>query len=124
VIAGKVLVVDDDASMLTAMRRLLGAAGLPCAGYESAEELLANETCEGAACVVSDLRMPGISGLTLLATLRSREVATPFILITAHDSPRVRAEAAASGALYLAKPFLGSELLDAIVAATERKAPP
>ena len=118
-VAGKILVIDDDASTLTGIQRLLGAAGLPSAGFASAEELLASAACEDAACVVGDMKLTGMSGLELLAELRSRDVKAPFILITAHDSPRIRAEALARGAGYLAKPFLGTELLDAIEAATE-----
>jgi FixJ family two-component response regulator len=119
VVAGKVLVIDDDDSTLRALQRLLETAGLPSAGYESAEQVLASDAYDDAACVVSDQRLPGMSGLELLAALRARNVTSPFILITANDSPRVRAEAGARGATYLAKPFLGAELLDAIEAATE-----
>jgi len=119
VVAGKVLVIDDDDSTLRALRRLLETAGLPCAGYESAEQVLASDACDDAACVVSDQKLPGMSGLELLAALRARNVTSPFVLITANDSPRIRAEASARGATYLAKPFLGAELLDAVEAATE-----
>ena len=115
----KILVVDDDVSTLRALRRLLEEAGLPSAGYESAEQVLESKVYEDAACVVSDQKLPGISGLELLAALRARRVTSPFILITANDSPGTRAEARARGATYLAKPFLGAELLDAIEAATE-----
>jgi len=120
VIAGKILVIDDDDSTLRALQRLLETAGLTSAGYESAEQVLASDACEDAACVVSDQKLPGMSGLELLAAMRSRNMTSPFILITAKDSPGVRAEASARGAMYLAKPFLGEELLDAIDAATER----
>ncbi len=122
-VAGTILVIDDDDSTLRAMQRLLGAAGRPCAGYVSAEELLASDAWEDPACVVSDMKLTGMSGLDLLAELRSRRVKSPFVLITAHDSPRVRAEASARGAAYLAKPFLGTELLDAIDVAIERARP-
>jgi two-component system, LuxR family, response regulator FixJ len=119
VVAGKVLVIDDDDSTLRALQRLLETAGFSNAGYESAEQVLASDACDDAACVVSDQRLPGMSGLELLAALRSRKVTSPFILITANDSPGVRVEASARGAMYLAKPILGTELLDAIEAATE-----
>ena len=112
--AGRVLVIEDDESSLRALRRLLEAAGLLSAGYESAEQFLASDVYKDAVCVVSDLKLPGISGLDLHAALRSRDVKLPFILITANDSLGVRAEAAARGVVYLVKPFLGDELLDAI----------
>ena len=111
--------IDDDDSTLRALRRLLEEAGLPSAGYESAEQVLASDDYHDATCVVSDQIMPGMSGLELLAALRARNVTSPFILITANDSPSTRAEARARGATYLAKPFLGAELLHAIEAATE-----
>jgi FixJ family two-component response regulator len=118
VAGGRVLVIEDDESTLRALQRLLEAAGLLSAGFESAEQLLASDAYKDAVCVVSDLILPGMSGLELLAALRSRDVKSPFILITANDSLSVRAEATARGGLYLAKPVLGDELLDAIEEAT------
>jgi len=118
VAARKIVVIDDDDSMLRALQRLLETAGFPSAGYESAEQVLASDACDDAACVVSDQKLPGMSGLELLAAMRARNMTSPFILITANDSPRIRAEASACGAWYLAKPFLGSQLLSAIEAAT------
>jgi len=117
-IGKRVLVVDDDDSMRVAIERLLKAAGFATAAYASAEELLAVGPCEGDACVVSDLVLPGLSGLELLGTLRARGWLGPLILTTAHDAPSVRQEAARSGvATYLAKPFPGSSLLVAVQSA-------
>jgi FixJ family two-component response regulator len=103
---------------MRSLQRLLKQP-LASAVYESAEQVLASDACDDAACVVSDQKLPGMSGLELLAEMRARNVTLPFILITANDSPGVRAEAIARGAMYLAKPLLGGELLDAIEAATE-----
>ena len=112
---GRVLVVEDDDSMREAIETLLEAAGIQSALYETAEALLANGASAGATCIVSDLKLPGMSGLELLAELRARGGWPPVILITAHDSGALRAEAKRQGvAAYLAKPFLGSALLDAI----------
>ena len=123
--AGKrVLVVEDDESMRQATERLLNASGFATAVYGSAEELLAVGPAEGDACVVSDLKLPGMSGLELLAELRTRGRVRPLILITAHDSPDVRKEAERNGvAGYLAKPFLGSALVALIRAAIGRTKP-
>jgi FixJ family two-component response regulator len=111
----RVLVVEDDDSMREAIERLLNAAGFTTAVYASAEELLAVGPVGGDACVVSDLKLPAMSGLELLAQLRRHSWRGPLILITAHDSPVVRKAAKQSGvAGYLAKPFLGSTLLAAI----------
>ena len=116
----KVLIVEDDDSMRRAIERLFSVANFATAVYRSAEELLATGPVEGDACVVSDLKLPGMSGLELLAELHARGWQRPLILITAHDSPAVREEAAQSGvAAYLAKPFLGSALVAAVKAAIE-----
>lgn len=119
-----VLVVEDDNSMREAIERLLNAAGFTTAVYSSAEELLAVRPVEGDACVVSDLKLPAMSGLELLAQLRRHSWRGPLILITAHNSPGVREAAKQSGvAGYLAKPFLGSALLAAIRTAIEPTKP-
>ena len=112
----RVLVVEDDDSMREAIEALLAAAGMDSVMYPSAEALLADSgSAAGAACVVSDLRLPGMSGLQLLRELRTPGILTPVIVITAHDSPAMRGEAERAGAVaYLAKPFLGSALLTAI----------
>src|SRR5215813_7398701 len=103
----RVLVVEDDNNMRGALERLLNAAGFAAAPYATAEELLAAGPCDDDACVVSDLALPGLSGIELLGMLRTRGWLGPLILITAHDSPSVRQEAAHRGvASYLAKPFL------------------
>lgn len=111
----KVFVVEDDDSMREAIETLLEAAGIESVMYASAEALLADGAVAQAACVVSDLKLPAMSGLELLVELRSRADAPPLILITAHDCATVRAEAERQGAAAcLAKPFLGSALLAAI----------
>jgi FixJ family two-component response regulator len=110
-----VIVVEDDDSMREAIERLLHAAGFETAAYASAEALLGAGADPGAACVISDLKLPAMSGLELLTELRARGGWPPVIVVTAHDAPGVREEAAQHGAAaYLAKPFLGSALLGAI----------
>jgi two-component system response regulator FixJ len=121
--AAKVLVVEDDDSMREAIERLLDAGGFRCRAYASAVALLAQGVEADAACVISDLRMPAMSGLELLAALRERDVSLPFILITAHDQPGMRQQALSNGATaYLVKPFRGTFLLDAVRSAI--KLPP
>ena len=112
------LVVEDDESLRGALERLLGLAGFPAVVYGSAEELLAAGSAEDAACVVSDLRLPALSGLDLLAALRARGSRAPLILITAYDEPGLAQEATRRGAAaYLVKPFHGTALLAAVRAA-------
>jgi FixJ family two-component response regulator len=121
---GRVLVVEDDDSMRKAIERLLNAAGFECAAYASADALLARGVDEDSACVISDLRLPGTSGLELLAMLRQRDISLPFILITAHDEPGMRQKALSCGAAaFLAKPFRGTRLLDAVRGAIDPRPP-
>ena len=101
--------------MRTAIERLLHAAGMECRLFGSAEELLAEGDSAGAACVISDHRLPAMSGLELLSALRSRGGWPPVIMITAFDTPGQREEATRRGAqAYLVKPFSGIALLDAV----------
>jgi len=110
-----VLLVEDDDSMREAIERLLRAAGFRCAAYASAQALLARGVGEDSACVISDLRLPGMSGLELLTALHERKPELPFILMTAHDAPGLRQKALSSGAAaYLSKPFRGTTLLEAV----------
>ena len=121
---GTILVVDDDDSMRKAIERLLNAAGIACNAYASADALLARGVEKDSACVISDLRLPGMSGLELLATLRGRNILLPFILITAHDAPGLRQRAMGCGAAaYLAKPCRGTKLLEAVRRAIELPPP-
>ena len=116
---GKVLVVEDDEGMREAIETLLGAAGIESAAYASAEALLAGGAVDDALCVISDIKLPAMSGLELLTQLRTRAPLPPVIVITAHDAPGVRADAMRRGAAaYLAKPFLGTALLTAIANVT------
>jgi two-component system response regulator FixJ len=119
----RIVVIEDDDSMRKAIQRLLVAAGMKSAAFVSAEEMLAADPKENVACVISDMKLPGKSGLELLAELRARGKTSPFILITGHDTPRLREQAHLRGAAYLAKPFLGTELLAAIKAASDPAKP-
>jgi two-component system response regulator FixJ len=114
----RIIVVDDDIGMREAMENLLDVAGFDTTAYGSAEALLAGGAVEDALCVISDLKLPAMSGFELLAELRARGASPPVIVITAHDEPGVRSEAERRGAAgFLAKPFPGSALLAAIESA-------
>ena len=114
-----ILVVEDDDGLRASIARLLHAAGFSSAEFASAEEALADPASEDAACVISDMRLPGKSGLDLLTELRARNVESPLILITAYDNSGLREEASRRCAAYLIKPLLGTELLNAVRAAIE-----
>ena len=87
---GKVLVVEDDEGMREAIETLLDAASIESAAYASAEALLAGGAVEYALCVISDIKLPAMSGIELLTELRRRGARPPVIVITAHDAPGVR----------------------------------
>src|SRR5215207_9284555 len=111
----KILVAEDDAGLRTALGRLLRAAGHESEGFESGEALLQSGQSESANCVVTDIHLPGMSGLELVDTLRERHRCLPVIFITAFDSPALKDQALKRrGAAYLAKPFEGTALLEAI----------
>jgi two-component system response regulator FixJ len=117
----KVLLVEDDDSFREAIGRLLDASDVESASYASAEALLSDAAMTDVACVVSDLKLPGMSGLDLLAELRTKGEWPPLILMTAHDEPGRREEARNRGAVaYLVKPFTLAQLLDAIHSAVEQ----
>lgn len=115
----RVIIVDDDEGMREAIESLLGAAGFDTASYASAEAALASGAVDGALCIISDLKLPAMSGLELMTELRARGLTPPVILITAHDAPGMRDRAKRKGAAaYFSKPFPGSELLVAIEGVT------
>ncbi len=116
----RVLVVDDDESMREAIESLLDVAGFENTTYASAEDLLAAHGVDDALCVISDIKLPAMSGMDLLTELRARAVRLPVIIITAHDRPGLRDDALRRGAAaYLPKPFPGNALLTAIESVSE-----
>ena len=119
-----ILVVEDDEGLRRAIERFLGAAGYATVAFGSAEALLAGGTVENAVCVVSDIKLPEMSGLELLDKMRAQGGWPPAVMVTAHDSQEMRDEAQRHGAVgYLAKPFQGGALLAAIDSATTRSRP-
>jgi FixJ family two-component response regulator len=120
----RVLLVEDDESMRQAVERLLNAYQFECIAYGSAEELLAQGAGDSAACVVSDLMLPAMSGLDLLAEMLALGGWPPLVLVTAHDRPGLHEEAVRHGAAgYLAKPFQGAALVAAVESAIENARP-
>jgi two-component system response regulator FixJ len=110
-----VSIVDDDASLRAALKGLLRSAGLLVEVFASAEEFLASGQLAGTACLVLDVRMPGISGLELQAQLIASRKIVPIIFITAHGDEDARSQALDAGAIdFLQKPFSDEALLNAI----------
>jgi FixJ family two-component response regulator len=114
-------VIDDDASVRVATNNLLSSHGYQVHTFASAEDFLLSADADGASCVVADVQMPGMSGLDLLAHVRTRGHGVPFIFITAFPDESVRARALQVGAIcFLAKPFAGPALIDCIESALNR----
>lgn len=113
-----VAVVDDDPDVLGSLDSLLRSAGMTPCCFSSADALLEAPARSGFACIVSDLHMPGMTGLELQAELRRRGANAPFILVTAFLTDAAIAQAQGAGAAAaLAKPVDPDQLLDAIAQA-------
>jgi FixJ family two-component response regulator len=119
-----VILVEDDESMRKALERLLNAHHFECSAYASAEALLAEGAGEGADCVVSDLMLPGMSGLEMLDEMRLRGGWPPLVLVTGYDRPGLCEEAVRRGAAgYLPKPVRGEALVAAVGSAIKGARP-
>jgi FixJ family two-component response regulator len=115
-----VVIVDDDDSMRSAVQDLLEAVGLPAQGFASAEEFLKSGKQHQTTCLITDIRMPGMSGLELQAQLNAERCRIPTIFITAHGDEKMRMQALRAGAVeFLAKPFDDEALLESVRAALE-----
>ena len=115
-----VSIVDDDESMRVALHGLLKAVGLPAQAFASAETFLESGQQHQTACLIADIRMPGISGLELQAKLKSECCKIPTIFITAHGDAELRMQALRAGAVeFLTKPFDDEVLLESVQAALE-----
>jgi two-component system response regulator FixJ len=113
-----IAIVDDDPGVRHSLRFLLETAGHDVEAYESAPRFLADADPARFACLVLDQRMPHLSGLDLLAHLRSCGVATPTLLVVSTPAPDVRRRAAELGALrVLEKPLARDDLIAEIGAA-------
>jgi two-component system response regulator AtoC len=118
---GKVLVVDDEPAVRFTLSEVLAERGH--AVVEAATGAAALERLEGVEAVVTDLTMPGMDGLALLAALRDRDAALPVVLLTAHGSEKVAVQAMKAGAYdYATKPFDIDELLAVVERALEARA--
>jgi FixJ family two-component response regulator len=116
-----VFVVDDDPSFRRSVERLVHLAGYMVNGFGSADEFLMQRPPEEAACLITDLRMPGITGLDLQQELASAGWHIPVIFITGHGDVPTSVRAMKAGAIeFLTKPFHDQELLAAIGQALTR----
>ena len=115
-----VAVVDDDESVCRSFSRLLRVARYQPVTYHSAEDFLADKNQPHFDCLVLDIQLDGISGLELRKRLAAVGNTTPVVFITAHDNPKTRTEAEASGcAGYFRKTDPGETILEAIQQAVD-----
>ena len=113
--ASRISIVDDDALVRDALRRLLKSVGYEVAVYESAEAFLEDEEFEKADCLILDVHLPGRSGLELQTELDAARIRTPTVFITAYEDGKARQRALRYGALdFLRKPLDTERLLEVI----------
>ena len=120
-VSSTVFVVDDDQSVREALSSLIRSIGLNVETYASAHEYLRRSPPQSPACLVLDVRMPGLSGLDLQLELAKQAREIPIIFVTAHgDIPMTVKAMKAGAAEFLSKPFRDQDLLDAICQALAR----
>jgi FixJ family two-component response regulator len=116
-----VFVIDDDPSMRAALEDLISSVGLLARLFASPQEFLQSQRPDGPGCLVLDVRLPGMSGLTFQKELEKVGVTLPIIFITGHGDIPMSVRAMKAGAVeFLTKPFNDQDMLDAIHAAIER----
>jgi FixJ family two-component response regulator len=116
-----VFVVDDDPSVREALHGLIQSVGLCAKTFGSAQEFLSSKLPDAPACLVLDIRLPGLSGLDLQRELVKAGIKLPIIFITGHGDIPMSVRAMKAGAFeFLTKPFRDQDLLDAIQQAIER----
>lgn len=112
---GIVAIVDDDESMRAAIEDLLSSVGIKARSFSSAEQFLLSDLRNETACLISDIRMPGMTGLELQAKLVAEGSRIPIIFITAYGNGRMRRQALEAGAIeLLGKPFDDESLLGSV----------
>ena len=110
-----IAVIDDDESFRVALVESLGSLGYGARGFASAEEFITSEADASYDCVITDIHMPGMSGLELARLLISRPRRLPVVLVTARSDSHIDAHAAATHAIcLLRKPFKTDALIDCL----------
>ena len=116
-----VFIVDDDPSMRPAMDSLIRSVGLRVQSFGSAKEFLDCKRPDAPACLVLDVRLPGLSGLDLQRELAAAHITIPIIFIAGHGDVPMSVQAMKAGAVeFLTKPFRDQQLLDAVQLAIDK----
>ena len=115
-------IVDDDDSLRNSLNNLIRSVGFGAQGFSSAEAFLKSNQLHDTACLILDVRMPGMSGLDLQRQLMAADCQIPIVFITSHGDDDARSRALAAGAVeFLYKPFREEALLNAIHTALKSK---
>jgi len=118
----QVWIVDDDSSIRWVMEKALSRAGLNCRAFETGDDVLEALTDEEPLVVVSDIRMPGMDGITLLSKLKSQQPDLPVIITTAHSDLDSAVSSYEEGAFeYLPKPFDIEEMVATVTRAQSQR---
>jgi FixJ family two-component response regulator len=116
----EIAVIDDDRSFRVALVESLSSLGFGADGYASAEDYIGTIGNKAFHCVVTDIHMPGMSGLDMMRRLFKQGSMTPVVLITGRSDPNLEAKAAAAGAAcLLRKPFEINDLIQCIEGAVK-----
>lgn len=120
-----ITIIDDDESVRLATESLIRSMGYSARGFASAEDFLGWPDRGASACVITDVQMPGMSGVELQCRLRAEGDHVPLIFMTAFPEERIRRQVDAAGAFgFLAKPFDGSAMVDCITRALAARTRP
>ena len=109
-----VVVVDDDRAVCSSLKFSLELEGFVVRTYESAAGLLSSGSADSCDCYVIDQRMPGMTGMELIAKLREQKITTPAILLISQSNPALSERAAKAHVPIVEKPLLGNTLVDRI----------
>jgi FixJ family two-component response regulator len=113
-------IIDDDPSLQKALVRLVRSFGYDARGFASAEEFLQSGSMSSCSCIVTDIQMPGMSGIDLKRLMDEQGCSVPVIMITARTEPELEHTARASGAhCFLRKPLETDLLMDCLTRALE-----
>jgi len=118
-----VIVVDDDAAVRGSLKFALEVEGFAVHAYGRGDELFGDADLADCACFIIDQKLPGTTGLDLVAALRAQRIAAPVILITSAPPPAVQERAARAGVPIVEKPLLGNALLECVRDATTHPPP-
>ncbi|OPY75462.1 MAG: Response regulator protein TodT [Syntrophorhabdus sp. PtaU1.Bin050] len=120
-LSAKIFVIDDDASVRKSLSRLLQSLGFEVETFASAELFLERDRYDGVGCLILDIRMPGLDGVTLQEQLSGADYSIPIVFITGYGDVPTSVQAMKKGAVdFLPKPFEDEQLLQAVKTAIEK----